>query len=175
MTDQDWVVVARIIRPQGRKGEVLASILTDFPEKFAERRQLFLLETPPREVQLEHHWLHKDRIVFKFAGVDSISQAEALRGLALAIPRSERAGIEEDSVYISDLIGCELIDQRSAQPIGTIADVDRESSAIALLVVSSGQSAEILVPFVKAWLRRVDLPAKRIVMELPDGLLDLNS
>ena len=93
-----WVALARIRRPQGRKGEVFADILTDFPEKFAERRQLWLLSDPdsprpksplaptPRQVELIAHWLHKGGIVLHFSGVDSISAAETLAGLNVAIP-----------------------------------------------------------------------------------------
>src|SRR5579863_2941044 len=86
---RNWVWLARLRRPQGRKGEVFADILTDFPEKFAERRQLWLLResspgTPVREVELAAHWLHKGGVVLHFSGVDSISAAETLNGLIVA-------------------------------------------------------------------------------------------
>ena len=103
--------MARIRRPQGRKGEVFAEILTDFPKSFAERQRLWLLGDSsgagaqsytlrdraaeesalpsPREYQLKHHWLHKGGVVLHFAGVDSISDAEALAGQIVAIPREE--------------------------------------------------------------------------------------
>ena len=106
-----WVLLARIVRPQGRHGEVLADIFTDFPEHFAERKRLFL--RPPlgvvleamREARLESHWLHKGRVVLKFAQVDSIAEAENLRGFEVVIPREERMPLEGDAVYISDLLG----------------------------------------------------------------------
>src|SRR5690242_20546910 len=93
-TGAPWVILARLVRPQGRHGEILADILTDFPERFAERKRLFLVsrETsrePVREALLESHWLHKGRVVLKFSGVDSINDADALRGLLVAIPASE--------------------------------------------------------------------------------------
>src|SRR5690349_5178815 len=100
MASSGWVWLARVKRTQGRKGEVFAEILTDFPEKFAERRRLWLLRDPdvklksdvddPREVELVHHWLHKGGVVLHFAGVDSISAAEELAGMIVAIPREER-------------------------------------------------------------------------------------
>ena len=77
------------MRPQGRCGEVLAEILTNFPEKFAERKQLWLSAddtADASEYALENHWLHKGRVVLKFAGINSISQAEALSGLLVQIP-----------------------------------------------------------------------------------------
>jgi 16S rRNA processing protein RimM len=133
-----WVALARIRRPQGRKGEVFADILTDFPEKFAERRQLWLLADSEggggfnpriksaeskralapegasaaalRQVELIAHWLHKGGIVLHFSGVDSISAAETLAGHTVAIPLAGRAPLAEDEVYIADLIGCALYD-----------------------------------------------------------------
>ncbi|MGA2341039.1 MAG: 16S rRNA processing protein RimM, partial [Terracidiphilus sp.] len=128
-----WVGLARIRRPQGRKGEVFAEILTDFPDKFSERRQVWLLaaEVPaaagaaaetgaraaaqaPRQVELKNHWLHKGGVVLHFAGVDSISAAELLAGLTVAIPREERVELGEDEVYVGDLIGCTLVDVAGA-------------------------------------------------------------
>jgi 16S rRNA processing protein RimM len=182
-----WLALIR--RPQGRKGEVFADILTDFPEKFADRRQLWLLrgasaavgvvsaplKTPPAAVELTGHWLHKGGIVLHFAGVDSISAAEELNGLVVAIPRAQRAPLDDDEVYIGDLIGCVLVDVSGANPaeIGTIQEVDRTAGPVALLVVQ-GASGEVLVPFAKSYLRRVDVASKRIEMAPPDGLVGLN-
>lgn len=194
-----WVWLARIRRPQGRKGEVFAEILTDFPEKFAERKQLWLLAadmpakagaaagarpagldaraaTPaPRQVELQNHWLHKGGIVLHFAQVDSISAAELLAGMIVAIPRAERAELGEDAIYVGDLIGCTLVDVGGAEPVrvGEIEDVDRSGGAAPLLVVQ-GAKGEVLVPFAKSFLRKIDLEAKRVEMALPEGLVDLS-
>jgi len=178
---EEWVWLARIRRPQGRKGEVFADILTDFPEKFAERRQLWLLAeaapaAAPRAVELVAHWLHKGGIVLHFSGVDSISAAETLSGLTVAIPRDQRAALSEDEVYIADLIGCVLVDVAGSSPvtIGEIEEVDRNAGPVALLVVK-GASGEVLVPFAKSYLRNLDIPGKRVEMALPEGLADLNA
>jgi 16S rRNA processing protein RimM len=218
---EQWVWLARIRRPQGRKGEVFADILTDFPEKFAQRRRLWLVADPesppqsrpesprpkgnpapvkgtglgpyiqsaqkqgalapegiPREVELQAHWLHKGGIVLHFALSSSISDAENLAGLIVAIPLEQRAPLAEDEVYIADLIGCTLVDVSGPAPatIGQIADVDRTAGPVALLVVSSPAcEAEILIPFAKSYLRRLDLEAKRVEMALPEGLAELNT
>ena len=184
-----WVWLARIRRPQGRKGEVFAEILTDFPDKFAERRQVWLLSADvsstagarpaaqaPRLVELENHWLHKGGVVLHFAGVDSISDAETLAGMVVAIPRTERAELSEDEVYVGDLIGCALVDVAGAEAVrvGDIENVDRSGGAAPLLVVR-GAMGELLVPFAKSYLRKIDLEAKRVEMALPEGLIDLNS
>jgi 16S rRNA processing protein RimM len=181
---EQWVWLARIRRTQGRKGEVFAEILTDFPEKFAERRRLWLLAegavvSSPRELTLVNHWLHKGGVVLHFAGVDTISAAEELAGLVVAIPRAERAALGEDDVYIGDLIGCTLVDMAGAEPIeiGIVKDVDLSAGPVAMLVVRASQhkaSDEILIPFAKNYLRRVDVDAKRIEMVLPEGLAELN-
>ena len=178
-----WVWLARIRHPQGRKGEVFADILTDFPEKFAERRRLWLIAadssaapSAPRQVELTAHWLHKGGVVLHFAGVDSISAAETLTGLAVVLPRAERAVLGQDEAYISDLVGCTLMDVAGAEaiPVGEIEDVDRTAGPVALLVVRRAQQ-EILVPFAKSYLRKVDLDARRVEMALPEGLIDLNA
>lgn len=172
-----WTVLARLVRPQGRHGEILADLLTDFPERFVQRTRLSLLasETSPapvREASLENHWLHKGRIVLKFTGVDSITDAESLRGLLVAIPASQRALLTDGSVYIADLIGCDIFDLNTSQVIGVVTDVDRDA---ALLYVKTPSAAQVLVPFAKAYLATMDLVAKRIEMRLPNGLLDINA
>jgi 16S rRNA processing protein RimM len=195
---EGWVWLARIKRTQGRKGEVFAEILTDFPEKFAERRRLWLLsggsredgDVPsktgagenPREVKLANHWLHKGGVVLHFAGVDSISAAGELAGMIVAIPREERAALDADEIYIGDLIGCVVVDVAGTEPVavGEIEDVDRSAGPVAMLMVrgssTSQQTAtdEIMIPFAKDYLRHVDLEAKRVEMALPQGLVDLN-
>ena len=187
-THEQWVWLARIRRPQGRKGEVFADILTDFPEKFADRKQLWLIAEPgsprakthpsPVKAELTNHWLHKGGIVLHFAGVDSISAAEELIGLGGAIPRAERAPLGENEAYIDDLLGCALIDVAGSAPVvvGEIEDVDKTAGPTPLLVVRASVSRdnEILIPFAKSYLRRLDLEGKRVEMALPEGLLDLN-
>ncbi len=181
---ESWVWLARIRKPQGRKGEVFAEILTDFPDKFKERRQLWLLPSQasvaptapaPRQMELQNHWLHKGGVVLHFVGVDSITAAEALNGMIVAIPRAERAALGEDEVYIGDLIGCVLMDMACVEAVrvGEIEGVDRSGGAAPLLVVR-GAKGEVLVPFTKSYLRKIDLDARRVEMELPVGLVDLS-
>src|ERR1700677_2233899 len=164
-THEQWVWLARIRRPQGRKGEVFADILTDFPEKFAARRRLWLVADPdsgnaktapvPRQVELAANWLHKGGIVLHFAQSNSISDAETLAGLMVAIPSSERAQLADDEVYVGDLVGCTLVNVagNGAVAVGQIENVDRTAGPVALLVVhGSGSDGEILIPFAKSFL-----------------------
>ncbi len=186
MADAPYVWLAKLIRPQGRRGELLAEILTDFPERFAERRRVFLLpaDSPDhpdvsalRSLEVESHWLHKNRLVLKFSGIDSINDAEALRGMVVAVPATERAPLAEDAVYIGDLIGCRVIDETPAVPVdlGEVVDVQREPVTADLLVVRTPAGQELLVPFARAYLVGVDVTAKRVRMRLPGGLAEINA
>ena len=189
----EFTWLARIRRPQGRKGEVFAELLTDFPEKFAERRRLWLLARSsaevgsgpgavtnpiavPREFELAAHWLHKGGVVLHFAGIDSISAAETLTGMIVAIPRAQRVPTGGDEAYIGDLVGCMLVDVsgKDPVPVGDIVDVDQAAGPVALLVVR-GATDEVLIPFAKSYLPKIDLEARRVEMTLPEGLVDLNA
>lgn len=194
-TPEHWVWLARIRRPQGRKGEVFAEILTDFPAKFSERRHLWLIREEvapvradgvahegvpgslsPRSTQLKAHWLHKGGVVLHFEGVESISDAEKLAGMIVAIPREHRAPLAEDEFYISDLVGCVLVDIANTDSpaiVGEIQDVERSIGPVPILMVR-GAAGEVLIPFAKEYLRNINLEAKRVEMALPEGLVDLN-
>jgi 16S rRNA processing protein RimM len=180
---ETWVLLAHIVRPQGRHGEVLADIFTDFPEHFAQRKQLFL--RPPaksqadamREVKVVSHWLHKGRVVLKFAQVDSMAEAENLRGFDLVIPREERMPLSGDAVYVSDLLGVRVIDvsRGGSADAGEITGVEPEGAGPAMLVIRTQAGEELLIPFVRAYLRKMDLAGKRLEMDLPEGLLAVQS
>jgi 16S rRNA processing protein RimM len=184
MPNSDPVLLARLLRPQGRHGELLAEILTDFPERFADRQHVLLLRTAadgtaagePRPMELERHWLHKGGVVLKFKGVDSINEAEPLRGAHVAVSAEERVALE-DAFYIGDLIDCRLVDETgdTAAEIGRIVEVQREPVSADLLVVESSDGQEVLVPFAKAYLVSVDMAAREVVMRLPEGLLTINA
>jgi 16S rRNA processing protein RimM len=178
----EWVLLARIVRPQGRHGELLADIFTDFPQHFADRKGLFL--RPPAgaptaamsEAKVDTHWLHKGRVVLKFSHVHSINDAEKLRGFEVVVSPAGRMPLEGDAVYVSDLLGCHVIDV-SREPIdaGEIIDVEPEGAGPAMLVIHDQSGEEVLIPFVRAYLRRVDIEGKRVEMELPEGLLTLQA
>ena len=117
-----WVVLAKLLRPQGRKGEVLAELLTDFPQRFKDRR-VFLAASgfsgtsaEATAAEVSAYWLpvgkNQGRIVLKFAGTDSITGAERMAGLEVIVPAEERTPLDDDENYISDLVGCTLCRQR---------------------------------------------------------------
>src|SRR3954466_9018316 len=184
MTEEaEFVTIARVAKTQGRHGEVAATLLTDFPELFETRRKLFALgesgkgnhgdaaQPNRRKLDLDEHWFHKGMVVLKFAGVDSISDAERLVGSEIQIPRSERAALGNDEFYVSDLIGCTVSD--SSREIGRIKDVQFGSGEAPLLVIEGEK--EYLVPFAAAYIEKIVLEQKRLEMKLPEGLLELDA
>lgn len=191
-SSSSWIVLAHLLRPQGRKGEVLAELFTDFPERFDDRKRIFLAAPEfdgeaeaARSAEVVAYWLpvgkNEGRIVLQFAGVDSISDAESVAGLDVLIPREERLSLDDESVYISELVGCTLYDGPVA--VGVVADVQfattpdggrRLAEAAPLLAVTTPDGDEVLVPFAKAFLVGVNVEAKRIDMKLPEGLVEIN-
>ena len=125
-----------------------------------------------RELKIEDAWPHKEFVVLKFVGVDSISDAELLVRSELQVPRSERAPLESGAAYVSDLVGCALFDHDRG--IGVVSDVRFGAGEAPLLVIGAGKS-ELEIPFAQEFLMRIDLESKRIEMNLPEGLLDVNA
>jgi 16S rRNA processing protein RimM len=128
-------------------------------------------EASRRELQIEDAWPHKTYVVLKFAGVDSISDAEPLVGTELQVLRSERAALEAGAAYVSDLIGCVVWDQ--GRQVGIVRDVRFGAGEAPLLVVAG--KIEYEIPYAQEFLVRVDLERKRIEMALPEGLLEVNA
>jgi 16S rRNA processing protein RimM len=202
---ESWIPAARLLRPQGRRGELLAELLSDLPDIFAPGRRVSLAASgalPATEAALESSWAptgrNAGRVVLKLAGVDTISAAELLAGRELLILASDLPPLEPDTWFVRDLLGCQLFDGTTL--IGEITGVDypmapdgrtRLPDAAPLLEVTavdgvrsnpSTASAEtldraepMLIPFIKSWLDAVDLERKRLVMHLPSGLIVMES
>jgi 16S rRNA processing protein RimM len=171
-----FLAIARIVRSQGRKGEVAAEILTDFPERFGQTRQVFL-EDPggePRACKLEATWEHKGRIILKLAGIDSISAAGGLRGRLVMVAREDGQVMPPHRYFIWELTGCQVFTEREGtrREIGKVTDV--ESTAGADLLHVATPSGEVLIPFAQEICKTIDPDAKYIVIDPPEGLLELN-
>ena len=185
-----------MLRPQGRRGEVLAELHTDFPERFQERRHLSGLarDGRRRELELADYWFHKGGVVLKFAGVDSISDAGQLAGMELQVPRGDRAKLGAGSAYVSEIVGCEvwLTTASGQQLLGTVAEVQFGAGEAPLLVVRGptlspkkgekdgapaqrGAPGEFLVPYAEEFLTVANFADRRIEMRLPEGLLELDA
>ena len=173
-TANDFVTIARVLRTQGRRGEVAVEPHSDVPDRFKAGLTLSALGThgSRRELEIEDVWPHKASLVLKFAGVDSISDAEPLVGCELQVGHEQRAQLEPGWTFIHDLIGCTVFNGSSE--IGRITDVRLGAGEAPLLIVQSAKK-EHEIPYAEAYLQNVDLGQRQIKMLLPDGMLDLNA
>jgi 16S rRNA processing protein RimM len=193
-----WVLVARILRARGNKGEVAAEILTDFPERLTRLQEVFVGladgKNEPRRMPLKSCWLsqnHRGQAVFHFDGVDSISEAEKFRGLEVLLAFEQRVTLPAGQYFVSDLIGCSVFESPASPPImssspcalaetpallGTVRDVQfpgEEISGTPLLDVETSRG-DILIPLAVDICTKIDPAARRIDVILPEGLRDLN-
>lgn len=165
-----------MVKTQGRRGEVAGEIYSDIPERFAAGMKLLALPREPnrprRELEVEELWPHKGLLVLKFAGVDSISEAETLVGCELQVPRSQRSELQAGWNYVSDLVGCAVLDH--GREIGPIEDVQFGAGEAPLLIVR--EAARLVeIPFAEAYLDSVDMERRQVRMNLPEGLLEVNA
>jgi len=198
---ESWIPAAHLLRPQGRRGELLAELLSDLPGLFTPGHRVTIAArgtTPAIPTAIESHWSptgrNAGRIVLKLAGVDSISAAELLAGRELLVLSSDLPPLEPDTWFVRDLLGCQLFDGDTL--VGEITGVEypmspdgrtRLPDAAPLLEVTEitdsrsnsgtsspdtlGHAEPTLIPFIKSWLDSVDLEKKRLVMHLPPGLV----
>jgi 16S rRNA processing protein RimM len=192
------VLVARILRSRGNKGEVAAELLTDFPERLTKLQEVFVGQADgkmePRHVALKSCWLsqnHRGQAVFHFEGVNSISEAEKYRGLEVLLPFEQRVTLPAGQYFVSDLIGCSVFENHTSAPVvasspcslgeapsllGTVRDVQIPGEGFPgtpLLEVETSQG-DILIPLAIDICTMIDTIARRIDVILPDGLRDLN-
>lgn len=195
-----WVIVARILRPRGNKGEVAAEVLTDFPQRLTELKEVFLgasdgAEAEPRLIGVQTCWLsqnHKGQAVFHFAGCDSIGAAEKYRGCDVVLPIQQRVRLAAGQYFVDDLVGCAVFENCTvASPVvsspcamgmapallGTVRDVQFTGDQISgtpILVVDV-HGGELLIPLAEDICRSIDVVGRRIDVTLPEGLRDLNN
>ena len=181
-TEQKFVTVARILRARGNKGEVAAELLTDFPERLPQIKEMYLCAESGarRRAVLQDFWVdrnHAGQCVFYFEGVASIDAAEKLRGMDVQIPLEKRAELPSGSYFVTDLIGCSMFEIAAEIPelLGKVRDVyfpGEGQPGTPLLAVDDARG-ELLVPLAEDICRRVDVEARRIEVRLPEGLRDL--
>ncbi len=182
----DWLTLARIVRPQGRRGEVLCDLLTDFPGQFTGGFAVSLLRPDGTRTPatIDAHWLpvgrSAGRVVLQITGISDISAAETLAKCDVQIPQEQRIGLDDGTFYVTDLVGCTLAD--GANEIGVVQDLHFPYNAdgkilpdaAALFVVQRPNGDEVMIPFANAFIRSIDVAAKRIEMNLPTGLVEMN-
>ncbi len=161
----NWITVAVLVRPRGVRGEITAVSQSSHPERFSQLKSVRLFGTG-REYTVERVWDHLGTLVFKFAGVDSMNDAELLRGFEVRIPPEERVPLEAGEYYHSDLIGCEVRDRATQRVIGRVTGWE-DYGGPSLLQVDGGR---LLIPFVKAICVGIR-PAEGVIeTDLPAGL-----
>jgi len=186
------------LRARGNKGEVAAELHTDFPERLTKLQEIFLGDAhgkgEPRRVGLQSCWLsqnHRGHVVFHFENVNSISEAETLRGFEVLLPFEQRVILSAGQYFVSDLIGCSVFETLAKPPVvpsspcllaeapallGTVRDVQfpgEELAGTPLLEVDTSQG-ELLIPLAADICPKIDPAARRIDVTLPEGLRDLN-
>jgi 16S rRNA processing protein RimM len=192
-----WVQVARILRPRGNKGEVVAELLTDFPERFSNLKQIWCRkdDAEPQVAEFEHFWVdrnHPGMGVFHFAGCRTISEAERLRGYEVLLPLEERVRLPAGKYFVTDLIGCTVFEvsetqSRLASPacaleqvprvLGAVRDVYFPGEGVAgtpLLQVETA-NGELMIPLAEDICTLIEITARRIEVRLPQGLSELNA
>jgi 16S rRNA processing protein RimM len=167
------IVIARIARAWGIRGEVTAEILTDFPERFDEVAAVTLRRgASTRDAVLERFRFHKGRVLLKFEGVETMNDAMPLAGYDVVIPESDVFEITDDDVFFEfDLVGCS-VELSDGEVVGQVGSILHTGAGELLSIVRDGRS-DALVPFVEAICTEVDVDARRIVIDPPEGLLDL--
>ena len=168
---EELVAVANIVRTRGLKGEVVADILTDFPERFDSLTDVVgVRESGERiELKIEKFWFQNERVIFKIAGYDSIEKAETLRNVEICVPEDEAVELEDDEFFDWELAGCK-VETIDGITIGLVRELMR-TGGTELLVVE-GEAKEFLIPFAEAICVEVDVENKVIKIDPPDGLLD---
>jgi 16S rRNA processing protein RimM len=173
LVGSDDVVIARIVKARGIKGEVACSIETDFPDRF-ELLDDVTVVLPGRgrpTLRIERFWFHKGRVVVKFMGYDTMSVAETLVGGLLVIPRSKTLPLKEDEFYEHDVIGSTVIGV-DGTVIGVVNRLLR-TGGTDVLIVDGDHGREYLIPFTESICVDVDVDGGRITVDLPEGLLEL--
>ena len=168
----DLIVIARAVRTHGLKGEVVAELLTDFPERFEDVHELVVVSQSGerKSGQLEDFWFQKNRVVLKLADYDDVDKAKELIGSDFAVPEAERVELDEDEYYDWELEGCTV--KVGNESIGEVRSVLRTGGA-EILVVKDQAGKEQFVPLATPIVVAVDVAAKTIVIDPPEGLLEL--
>ena len=169
---EELVAVARAVKTRGLRGEVVAELLTDFPERFEGLERLIAVapDGSRQVLELEEHWFQQGRVVLKFSGYDSIETASALVGREFTVPEAERVQLEEDEFYDWELQGCR-VETLEGEPLGRVREIMR-TGGVEMLVVDNQEGRDYLIPLAEEICVRIDTEQKLIQVDVPEGLLE---
>lgn len=170
---EELVAVARAVKTRGLRGEVVAELLTDFPERFEGLDNLIAVapDGSRTTLELEEHWFHGQRIVLKFAGFDSVEAASNLVGREFAVPETERVELEEDEFYEWELAGCR-VETVEGERLGAVRGVMRTGGVEMLVVEREGGAGEYLIPMAEDICVEINVEEKFVRVDPPEGLLE---
>lgn len=165
------VAIAKIVKPRGLRGELIAEILTDFPERFEHTTEVVLVSPEGNETKLkiEDFWFQKDRIVLKFADVNTVEKADVLRNSEVCVAESDVVALDEGEFFDWQLEGC-VVETVVGERLGIVKELMRTGGTEVLVVESNGK--DFLIPFAESICIEVDVDSKKIIVDPPEGLLD---
>lgn len=168
---EDLVAIAKLAKTRGLRGEIVGDVLTDFPERFDDLKRVFVVrpDGAKSELEIEKFWFQKNRIVFKFAGYDSIEASEALRNCEICVAETEAVELEADEFFDWQLQDC-AVETIEGVKLGSVKEVLRTGGTEILVV--AGETKEYLIPFAEKICTEVDVENKLIKVDAPEGLLD---
>lgn len=168
---EELVAIAKIVKPRGLRGEVLADLLTDFPERFEGLEKVVAVSADGTraDLKIEDFWFQKDRIVLRFDEFDSVEKAQALRDVEICIPETDAAELDEGEFFDWQLEGC-AVETLEGETIGTVRELMRTGGTEILVVENEGR--EYLIPFAESICTEVDIEGKKIRVDPPEGLLE---
>jgi 16S rRNA processing protein RimM len=170
---ESLIVVARAVRTRGLKGEIVAELLTDFPERFENIQELIALSPSGTRhvVKLAGYWFQQNRVVLKIVGYERLDVAKALIGYEFAVPESDRVPLPEDHFYDWELEGC-VVETTSGSRIGKVREIIR-TGGVDVLAVAGDSGSDYLIPMAASIVIGIDTSSKSIVIDPPQGLLEL--
>ncbi|MCL6634950.1 MAG: ribosome maturation factor RimM [Peptococcaceae bacterium] len=166
----EFIAIGKILKAQGHRGAVRVLPLTDYPERFQQMSRVRVsVKGAGRVLNIEEVYPHKRFFIIKFREVKDMDAAEKLRGGLLEVTREELVPLPEGSFYIFDIIGLNVYDT-GGNRLGEISDVLQTGANDVYVVKTAGRP--LLIPALKQVVREVDLSGRRMVVELPEGLMD---
>jgi len=167
----DLVALAKVVKPRGLKGEVIAEVLTDFPERFKKLENVIavLRDAKRLELKIEDLWFQNGRLILKFVGYDSPAGAESLRNSEICVAESEAVELEDDEYFDWQIEGC-LVETVAGEKIGVVREVQRTGGTENLLV--DGDGRDYLIPFAESICVDIDAENRLIKIDPPEGLLE---
>jgi 16S rRNA processing protein RimM len=165
----EWVVLGRVLKARGNRGEVAVESFTRGPERFLELGTVTLFLPEGEQLGgfvIEEAWEHKGHVILKFKGVDSISAADALKGSSISIPEAQRISLGPDEYFIDDLVGCQVVEGENGKQYGPVVAFHEQPGATGLLEVDGG----LLIPLAKSICYHIDTAERFIRVRLPEGL-----